>query len=96
MDQRGVSERPDYSLLAKMNDLQQEAEQRCEQLQDAVSQQEKFEAEVQSLTGAINEAKEKLLSSHVQATDMPTLKKQIYEHNVRVMIRDNDKKKKRN
>ncbi|XP_048737335.2 nesprin-1-like isoform X3 [Ostrea edulis] len=81
LDQRGVSERPDYSLLAKMNDLQQEAEQRCEQLQDAVSQQEKFEAEVQSLTGAINEAKEKLLSSHVQATDMPTLKKQIYEHN---------------
>jgi hypothetical protein len=54
LDQPGGSERPDYNLLTKMNDLQQEAEKKCAKLRDAVSQQEKFETEVQFLTGAIN------------------------------------------
>ena len=69
-------------LAAEINTLLQQAHEDCDELREAVAQQEQYEMEMKQLTKSIAEAKEQLLGSPIQASSVETLKQQISEHNV--------------
>ena len=69
-------------LAVEINTLLQQAHEDCDELREAVGQQEQYEAEMKQLTKSITEAQERLLGSPIQASSVETLKKQISEHNV--------------
>ena len=51
-----------------------------------MAQQEKYEAEMRSLSASISEAQEQLLGSPIQASSVDDLKHQIAERNVSLDI----------
>lgn len=77
---------PDASLATEVSQLQKMAREQCEMLQESIIQQEEYESDIRHLSSAITEAQDKLLSSPVQAADVTTLKKQIAEHNVSLLV----------
>ena len=69
-------------LAAEINTLLQQAHEDCDELREAVAQQDQYESEMRQLTKSIKEAQEQLLGSPIQASSVETLKQQISEHNV--------------
>lgn len=69
-------------LAAEINTLLQQAHEDCDELREAVAQQEQYETEMKQLTMSIKEAQEQLLGSPIQASSVEALKQQITEHNV--------------
>ena len=69
-------------LAAEINTLLQQAHTDCDELRDAVAQQDQYESEMRQLTKSIKDAQEKLLGSPIQASSVETLKQQITERNV--------------
>ena len=70
-------------LAAEINTLLQQAHTDCDELRDAVAQQDQYESEMRQLNKSIKDAQEKLLGSPIQASSVETLKQQISERNVR-------------
>ena len=68
--------------VAEINALLDQAHTDRDELRDAVSQQVKYEAELQALSSSMNEANAKLIGSPIRASSVDDLKKQVYERNV--------------
>lgn len=68
-------------LAAEINTLLQQAHEDCDELREAVAQQDQYESEMRQLTKSIKDAQEQLLGSPIQASSVETLKQQISEHN---------------
>lgn len=75
------------NLAAEINTLLDQARTDRDELREAVAQQERYEAELRTLSSSINESQEKLLGSPILASSVDDLKAQITERNVSRNIR---------
>lgn len=57
-----------------------------DELREGVAEQERYEAELRSLSSSITDAQERLLGSPIQASSVDDLKAQILERNVSAKI----------
>jgi hypothetical protein len=76
------------NLAAEINTLLDQARTDRDELREAVDQQDRYEAELRSLSSSVNESQERLLGSPILASSVDDLKAQITERNVSTNIRD--------
>ena len=75
-------------LRNEIEQLYEQALRRRSAIQEALTQQQQYEADVEKLQVEVSQAQEELLQMPVNAADIQTLKLQIARHNVGPSISD--------